>query len=609
MTDVISPKCPQCGSPLAASAPEGLCPRCLLEMNLRAATILTADEKTAARAEPPSLEKIAPLFPQLEILEYLGRGGMGVVYKARQRSLERLVALKILAPEREKEPEFATRFVREAQALARLNHPHIVTVHDFGEVKSEGGTTLFYLLMEFVDGVNLRQLLRTRRLQAKEALAIVPPVCEALQYAHERGIVHRDIKPENLLLDKGGRVKIADFGIAKMLGADVSDREEKSAGTPEYMAPEQRAAPESADHRADIYSLGVVLYEMLTGELPSSTLEPPSSRLHGMHLDVRLDEIVLRALHAQPELRYHTALDLKTQLELVAGESAKAVSSEEPKGSRGGFRSRFQSRMARIGALVLFFLGASFAAGLLLPGQYLAKVLIEVPPDNDPHSRPWLADRLYTQFLNQQLRVLRSPEVLDPVVERLHLQTALSQRRLARSLELREIPNTGLIEIGVYHRSAGTAAEIANMIAMVYREKRLTELQAAIERTLRELTKQVEAQRNLVQKAKLEVDQIRVAEQVIDPDPESFNSKPTMTDEAVAELRKEDEELVFNKLQSYLDAKSRYLMARKVFEAAQIKFSKETDEGIDFDPVKIWEKAEPPRYAVRVGLRRLWDSL
>src|SRR6185369_1560623 len=148
-----------------------------------------------------------------EIFECLGRGGMGVVYKARQKSLNRLVALKLLAPERVQDVKFADRFTREAQALAALNHPNIVTVYDFGQA---GG--FYFLLMEFVDGVNLRQLLRSRKLAPAEALAVVPPICEALQYAHEHGIVHRDIKPENLLLDKNGRVKIADFGIAKILG-------------------------------------------------------------------------------------------------------------------------------------------------------------------------------------------------------------------------------------------------------------------------------------------------------------------------------------------------------------------------------------------------------
>ena len=138
---------------------------------------------------------------------------MGVVYKARQPKLNRIVALKILAPEKVAEPKFAERFEREAQALARLNHPNIVTVYDFGEADG-----LYYLTMEFVDGVSLRQLLQTRKIAPEEALAIVPKICEALQFAHEQGVVHRDIKPENVLLDKQGRVKIADFGIAKIVG-------------------------------------------------------------------------------------------------------------------------------------------------------------------------------------------------------------------------------------------------------------------------------------------------------------------------------------------------------------------------------------------------------
>jgi serine/threonine protein kinase len=319
-----NPECPRCGAKVADDAPEGLCVRCLAKLNLTADSVLTGAE--APRSEPPSLEEIAPHFPQLEVLACLGRGGMGVVYKARQKSLDRLVALKILAPEREKDPQFAERFAREAQALAKLSHPHIVTVYDFGQADG-----LFYLLMEYVDGVNLRQLLRTRRLESKEALAIVPPICDALQYAHDHAVVHRDIKPENLLLDKGGQVKIADFGIAKMLGGDSTPDEEQGVGTPHYMAPEQHATPKAADHRADIYSLGVVLYEMLTGELPAGQFELPS---HKVRIDVRLDEIVLRALNREPELRFQKAGQMKTAVETLTSDGQEVGPDTPPSISR-----------------------------------------------------------------------------------------------------------------------------------------------------------------------------------------------------------------------------------------------------------------------------------
>jgi serine/threonine protein kinase len=216
---------------------------------------------------PPSLEAVARQFPHLEIIELLGSGGMGAVYKARQREIDRLVALKILPPEAASEPGFAERFTREARALAKLSHPNIVALHEFGHVDG-----LHYFIMEFVDGLNLRQLELAGKLSPREALQIIPQICEALQFAHDEGIVHRDIKPENVLLDKKGRVKIADFGLARILGHEPEDfrltRAREVMGTPHYMAPEQVEKPQTVDHRADIYSLGVVFYEMLTGELP-----------------------------------------------------------------------------------------------------------------------------------------------------------------------------------------------------------------------------------------------------------------------------------------------------------------------------------------------------
>jgi predicted Ser/Thr protein kinase len=263
----------------------------------------------------PEPAELAPHFPQIDIIELMGQGGMGAVYKARQRGLDRVVALKILPPVTSQSSSFAERFTREARSLARLNHPSIVTVHDFGQAGP-----FYYFLMEFVDGANLRQMIRDRHLKPREALAIVPQICEALQYAHDEGIVHRDIKPENILLDKKGRVKIADFGLAKLLGNSPSGYQltgsQQAMGTPHYMAPEQFEKPLEVDHRADIYALGVVFYEMLTGEVPLGRFALPSEKVQ---IDVRLDDVVLRTLEREPGRRYQRVSELKNQVESITG--------------------------------------------------------------------------------------------------------------------------------------------------------------------------------------------------------------------------------------------------------------------------------------------------
>ena len=174
--------------------------------------------------------------------------------------------------------------------------------------------------MEFVDGLTLRQLLDAGTLAPQEALAIVPQICEALQYAHDKGVVHRDIKPENILMDRSGQVKIADFGLAKLVGREAKDVDftltgaGQVMGTPHYMAPEQLEHPQSVDHRADIYSLGVVFYQMLTGELPLGRFAPPSRKVQ---IDVRLDEVVLRALEKDPDRRYQQASEVKTEVDTI----------------------------------------------------------------------------------------------------------------------------------------------------------------------------------------------------------------------------------------------------------------------------------------------------
>ncbi len=311
-TESIPKRCPKCQTPLPPEAPEGLCAKCLLAA---AAAPTEAGQPPQSRSTLPPLARIVAAFPQLEILELIGYGGMGMVYKARQPKLERLVALKLLPQSLAANATFAERFNREARVLARLNHPNIVTVYDFGE---SGG--FFYLLMEFIDGVNLRQAMRAGRFSPQQALFLVPKICEALQFAHDEGVLHRDIKPENILLDTRGRVKIADFGIAKLVGEAKENLTLTGSGiavgTPHYMAPEQLEHPHDVDQRADIYSLGVVFYEMLTGELPLGRFPPPSQK---SGVDPRVDEVVLHALEKERERRYRSAGEVKTSVEAITG--------------------------------------------------------------------------------------------------------------------------------------------------------------------------------------------------------------------------------------------------------------------------------------------------
>ena len=260
---------------------------------------------------PPAAEEVAPLLPNYQVLSLLGRGGMGAVYLALQTSLDRSVAIKLLPLEVSADEAFAQRFVREARAMARLSHPHITAVHDFGKT----GEGHLYFVMEFVDGANLASMIHGPGLQPAQALAIAGQVCEALAYAHAQGIVHRDIKPANVLVDRNGQLKVSDFGIARIAepgaGAFTATQTGVVVGTPDYMAPEQmRGTP--VDHRADIYSLGVMLYEMLCGEVPRGVFALPSERVE---CDARVDAVVLKAMQQKPDLRYQNTTEMRAALE------------------------------------------------------------------------------------------------------------------------------------------------------------------------------------------------------------------------------------------------------------------------------------------------------
>jgi serine/threonine protein kinase len=322
-----------------------------MAMNLSPDTRLSTTDYAAAKGPPPSPEEMAERFPNFEITECLGRGGMGVVYKARQKALDREVAIKVLAGEWQDDRSFAKRFEREAKTLAQMSHPNIVTVHDFGEADG-----LYYIVMEYVDGVNLRDLLSDGKMAPEQALAIVPPICEALEYAHGKGLVHRDIKPENLLLDRDGRVMIADFGIASLVGvaSDIS-------GTPSYMAPEQYNG--SVDRRADIYALGVVLYEMLTGKRPEKDVVAPSRKVE---VDVKIDEIVLRALEKEPERRYQTAAEFRTTAELAMTTPHRVASKGEEMNSSQSVQGEWKAPDSGWG----WFIGKLFGTTFTSPAAY-----------------------------------------------------------------------------------------------------------------------------------------------------------------------------------------------------------------------------------------------
>lgn len=264
--------------------------------------------------DPPSVEELNRQIPGYEFITFIDRGGMGAVYQARHKALDRMVAVKMLPPALRNRRVFAERFEREAKILAKLNHPHIVAIYDYGE--SPGGS--MYYAMEYVKGTNLRQLMRRGGLNARQLLPIVTQVCEALQYAHGNGVVHRDVKPANILIDEAGTVKVADFGLAKKLGLDPEGHTLTSAsdalGTPDYIAPEAMSHNREVDHRADIYSLGVMLYEMLTGQVPKGAWELPS-RAAGA--DTRLDAVVSKALQNNPEKRYQHVSDVTRALQGV----------------------------------------------------------------------------------------------------------------------------------------------------------------------------------------------------------------------------------------------------------------------------------------------------
>ncbi len=329
----------------------------------------------------PELAECAGLFPDLEVLEPLGNGGMGSVFKARQRRLGRSVALKVLRRDHDRGAEATARFRTEARALAQLRHPSIVGIYDFGQAGS-----FFYILMEYVAGKNLRQALRSERFSPAKCVDVALQVCSALECAHKASVTHRDIKPENILIDGQGRVAVADFGLATAFEhADGGLRITQTGtrlGTAYYMAPEQAEAGD-ADHRADIYALGVVLYEMLTGELPLGHFPAPSQKSAARE---DLDHVVLKALSKEPGDRYQSASEMKADLEALKPryEQEEERRLEPP-----------ETIVARFRRLSLAFLGTWFVWAALHAIEPLAEALRPATDWNRSTAEVLLADALF----------------------------------------------------------------------------------------------------------------------------------------------------------------------------------------------------------------------
>ncbi len=442
--------CQKCGAEIPSSAPGNSCPACLLEEGKSSGT-------TVPGAPPLELEALQKLFPQLEIHEFIGSGGMGGVYRARQPQLERDVALKVVTIG--DQPERHERFLREGKALAQLNHSNIVQVHDSGVVEGFG-----YFVMEYVDGQSLQTILHEESIPTEEAEDIIRQVCEALQFAHDRGITHRDIKPGNILIGADGSVKIADFGLAKALQTQPSGFQltlsQEQVGTPYYMAPEQRTPGDPADHRADLYALGVVFYEMLTKRLPIGRVDKPSVYCP---VDPRMDDLILTAMDADPNKRPKSAQEFRQRLEEISLAPNKRRTGKEIHA-----RSTVQgAKRTGWGRVAFFTLGGTTLLGLLLgglacllfPKMSQAAVTLKVSSQKawDVQNRP--QERLWSE--KTMARVSKALEL--PLLWNCSESSALN--RLQKHTDILFEPDSDRFRIGFKDRRYDHAAAVANQWA------------------------------------------------------------------------------------------------------------------------------------------------
>src|SRR5436190_19674253 len=335
--------CRKCGAKIFSDAPRGLCTACVLETALGIFPDAVAgvdssagslDELSRDNAKPTSGVKeavrAATMLGELgdyELLEEIGRGGQGVVFRARQKSLNRIVALKVISLGQWASKAHLKRFRREAEAAASLDHPCIVPIYEVGERDGQ-----CYFSMKFVEGGQLDEVVKHTPLSIRQAVELIEKVARTVHYAHEHGILHRDIKPGNILLDIKGEPQLTDFGLARLVESESTvTRTLEVLGTPSYMAPEQAAGNNPATagltSATDVYGLGAVLYQLLTGHPPFAggttyetiklllETEPRPPRLWNPKVDRDLSTICLKCLEKDPQRRYSSALALAEDLE------------------------------------------------------------------------------------------------------------------------------------------------------------------------------------------------------------------------------------------------------------------------------------------------------
>jgi tRNA A-37 threonylcarbamoyl transferase component Bud32 len=369
--------CRECGKPLSPDALLGLCPECMMKAGLPTSSRATIAVAPDAFVEGPETEtkEFVPgtklgYFGDYELLEEIARGGMGVVYKARQSSLKRIVAIKMIRSGELADEAAVRRFHTEAQAAAQLQHPNIVAIHEIGEHEGR-----HYFSMDFIEGKNLAQVASGRPVEAGPAAEWLKAIAGAVQFAHQRGVLHRDLKPQNIVLDAGGRPRVTDFGLAKNLAGDSTLTDTGAVmGSPSYMSPEQaRGRNDLVGPATDVYSLGTVLYELLTGRPPfhgktaMDTLsqvvndEPPRPRTVNPGAPVDLETICLKCLEKDPVRRYPTARELEADLSrFLAGEPVQARPANALRRTMSWFRGHRWVFSALVSVLLLTLTGLAY---------------------------------------------------------------------------------------------------------------------------------------------------------------------------------------------------------------------------------------------------------